>query len=49
MNENTTEFKVCRSFNAYEVSLDGRVRVRKTGKELTVSRFPTSVKYVNIV
>ena len=49
MNENTTEFKVCRSFNAYEVSRDGRVRVRKTGNELTVSRFPTGVKYVYIM
>ena len=49
MEENKTVFKTCRSFNAYEVSLDGRVRVRKTGKELTVSSFPTGVKYVNIV
>ena len=46
MEENKTVFKTCRSFNAYEVSLDGRVRVRKTGKELIVKKYPNGIKYV---
>ncbi len=49
MEENKNEFKPCRSYNGYEVSRDGRVRVRRTGKELKISEFPNGVKHVNIV
>ena len=43
---NSSEFMLCKSFNRYEVSLDGQVRDRKTGEVLKTYCFPNGVNYV---
>lgn len=44
--DNSAEFVLCKSFNRYEVSLDGQVKDRKTGEILKTYCFPNGVNYV---